>query len=92
MGQMGFCENLQVSAVFCDNLRFRNAVIPRKKRTSAKISENQRKSANLAPVVPFSLSLLLTLECTPPAENIAQKDLLEYFNVMARASSHKCMQ
>ena len=41
MGQPGFCENLRVSAVFpqksavfCENLRLRNAVIPKK-------SENQ---------------------------------------------------
>ena len=41
-----FCENLQFPAVFCENLRFLNAVVPRK-------SENQRKSANLAPFVHY---------------------------------------
>ena len=48
----GFCW-----AVFCDNLCFRNAVTPTKKRKSANNSENLRKkkTANLAPFVPFSL-------------------------------------
>ena len=73
MGQTGFCENLLFPAGFCENLRFpvvccetlrlRNAVIPRKSEKYAKISENLRKkkktTANLAPFVPFSLSLLI---------------------------------
>ena len=54
MGQTGCRENLRFPPVFCENLCFQNAVIPRK----AKISENLRKTANLAPFVPFSLSLL----------------------------------
>ena len=65
MGQTGFCEDLRFSAVFCENLRFpavfcenlrsQDTVIPRK-------SENLQKSAKiceLAPFVPFSLSLLI---------------------------------
>ena len=44
------------------NLRLRNAVIPRKRRRSAKLSDDPRKTANLAPFVPFSLSLLIPLE------------------------------
>ena len=57
MGQSGCCENLRFPAVFCENLRLRNAVLARKSanlQKSAKISE---KTANLAPFVPFSLSL-----------------------------------
>ena len=37
------CSFLRFPAVFCEKLRFRNAVIP------GKICENQRKTANLAP-------------------------------------------
>ena len=55
-GTNGFLQN---SAVFCENLRLRNAVIPRKKRKSAKIC---KKTANSAPFVPFSLSLLIPLD------------------------------
>ena len=64
-----FCGNLQKSAVSCDFLRksalscgfLRNSALPKccssqEKRKSAKISE---KTANLAPFVPFSLSLLI---------------------------------
>ena len=35
-------------------------------RKSAKISENLRKTANLAPFVPFSLSLLIPLDLQDP--------------------------
>ena len=57
------CGCLRKSAVSCRNLRLRNAVLPRK----TKNLPNQRKSAkkktaNLAPFVPFSLSLLFPLE------------------------------
>ena len=58
----GFCENLRFPAVLCENLRLRNAVIPRtseNQRKSAKIWEKLRKTAKLAPFVPFSLSLLI---------------------------------
>ena len=59
MGQTGFCENLRFPAVFCKNLRPRNAVIPKK-------SENQRKTANLAHlsllVCPFYFPLIL-MQC-----------------------------
>ena len=40
-----FCGFLRKSAVFCGNLRFPNASFSWKRRDSAKISENQRKSA-----------------------------------------------
>ena len=40
-----FCGFLRKSAVFCENPRFPNALFSRKRRESAKISENQRKSA-----------------------------------------------
>ena len=40
-----FCGFLRKSAVFCENLRFPNASFSRKRRESAKISENLRKSA-----------------------------------------------
>ena len=60
MGQTGFCENLRFPAVFGENLRLPNAVIPRK-------SENLWKTANLAPFVPCSLSLLISLEKYRPA-------------------------
>ena len=40
-----FCGFLQKSAVFCKNLCFPNALISRKRRESAKISENLQKSA-----------------------------------------------
>ena len=61
MGQTGFCtKNLQFAAVFCasDMLQFPGRAKIRKK--SAKICK--KKTANLAPFVPFSLSLLVTLE------------------------------
>ena len=61
MGQTGsakICGFLRFSAKICGFLRLRNAVIPRK----AKSSKDQRKTANLAPFVPFSLSLLLPLK------------------------------
>ena len=53
----GFCENLRFPVVFCENPHRRSAVIPAKKRKSAKVSENLRKTATLAPFVPFNLSL-----------------------------------
>ena len=62
MKQTGFCANLRFPAVFCENLRPRNAVIPRKSedlRKSAKISEKLRISHMF---VPFSLSLLFPPE------------------------------
>ena len=72
MGQTGFCERLRFPASFCENLRFpavccgklrlRNAVIPRKGENLQKISENLRKAVNLAPFVPFSLSLGIPLD------------------------------
>ena len=72
MGQTGFCEILRFPAVFCEilrfpavfceNLRLPNAVLPRKSENLQKISENLRKTANLAPFVPFSLSLLVPLD------------------------------
>ena len=40
-----FCGFLRKSAVFCENLRFPNASFSRKRRVSAKISENLRESA-----------------------------------------------
>ena len=45
---LGLAENLLFPAVFCENLRPRNAVISQEKRKSAKICENQRKTANFA--------------------------------------------
>ena len=42
-GTTGFCKNLRFAAVLCENLRFRNAVLPRK----AKSSKNQRKSEKM---------------------------------------------
>ena len=58
----GFCGFLRKSAVSCGFLR--NSAPPKccnsqEKRKSAKISENLRKTANSAPFVPFSLSLLM---------------------------------
>ena len=56
------------STGFCRILRFLRKPAPPKccnsqeKRKSAKISENLRKTANSAPFVPFSLSLLVPLE------------------------------
>ena len=52
-----FCENLRLPAVFCENLSLPNAVIS--KKAKAKICKNLRKPANLAPLVPFSLSLAI---------------------------------
>ena len=40
-----FCGFLRKSAVFFENLRFPNALFSRKRRESAKICENLRKSA-----------------------------------------------
>ena len=71
MGQTGFCENLAVfcenlrfPAVFCENPRLRSARIPRKKsenlQKSAEICE--KKTANSARSVPFSLSLFIGAE------------------------------
>ena len=75
MGQTGFCEKLRFSAVCCENLRFpailcedqrfRSAVTPRKTENPVKISEALRKTANLAPFVPFSLSLCFPLSSYP---------------------------
>ena len=68
MGQTGFCENLRFSAVSAKICGFLRKSAPPKcyksqeERKSAKISENLRKTANLAPFVPFSLSLLIPLE------------------------------
>ena len=72
MGQTGFCKNLRFSAVFCENLRFpavfcenlrlRNAVIPRKSENQQKSAKICEKTANSAPFVPFSLSLLIPPE------------------------------
>ena len=59
-----FCGFLQKSgnAVFCEDLRLWDAVISRKGENLQKISENLRKTANLAPFVPFGLSLLIPRE------------------------------
>ena len=62
MGQTGFCENLRFPAVFCENLRLRNAVLPRKSENQQQSAKICKKTANLAPLVPFSLSLLILLE------------------------------
>ena len=53
---------LRKPAVSCENLRLPNAIITRNSGTSAKISENLRKTANLAPFVPCSLALLIPLD------------------------------
>ena len=56
-------ENLRFPAVFCENLHLPNAAKYRKseyQQKSMKISEKlQKTTANLAPFVPFSLSLLI---------------------------------
>ena len=44
-GPAVFCGFMRKSAVFCENLRFPNALFSKKRRESAKISENQRKTA-----------------------------------------------
>ena len=68
MEQTGFCEILRCPAVFCENLRFSAKSVPPRcctLKAKAKICRNQRKSAkncDLAPLVPFSLSLLIPLE------------------------------
>ena len=53
-----FCENLPFPAVFCEDLRFRNAVIPRKSKNlqkSAKICEELRIWLRLSlQFVPFN--------------------------------------
>ena len=74
MGQMGFlpakiCGLLRFSAKICGFLQ--KSALPKccdsqEKRKSAKNSENLRKTANLAPFVPFSLSLLLPLDAIQP--------------------------
>ena len=71
MGQTGFCENLRFRAVFRENLRF-PAVFCASEMLQfsgkAKICKNQRKTANLAPFVPFSLFLLIPRDhfsCNP---------------------------
>ena len=53
-----------VQTVFCENLRLRNAVLP---------SENQQKSAKLAPFVPFTLSLLIPLDFSAKKKLGAQR-------------------
>ena len=73
MGQMGFCKNLQFPAFwgvffFVENLRksrFSAKICASEMLQfpgKAKISKNLRKTANLAPLVPFGLSLLFPLE------------------------------
>ena len=62
MGQMGFCKILRFPAVFCEDLRLRNAVIPRRSENQHNL---QKRTANSAPFVRFSLSLLLPLELIP---------------------------
>ena len=66
------CGFLRKSAVSCENLRLRNAVIPRK-------SESLRKSANLAPYIPFSLSLLI-----PPEYQIQRLSFAFAFEIQQR--------
>ena len=41
----GSCGFLRKSVVYCENLRFPNALFSRERQESAKISENLRKSA-----------------------------------------------
>ena len=62
MGQTGFCENLRFPAVFCENLHLRNAIVPRRSEDLQKSAKICKKTANLAPFVPFSLSLLIPLD------------------------------
>ena len=58
-GTNGF---LRESVVLREHLRFSAKICAsHEKRKSAKISENLRKAANLAPFVPLSLSLLVRL-------------------------------
>ena len=75
MGQLGFCKNLQFSAKICvsEMLQF-----PEKRR-SAKICEicKKNKTANLAPFVPFSLSLLFSLDIAPADVILANCPTLE---------------
>ena len=54
MGQTGFCKNLRFPAVFCENLRFRDAVIPRKNENLQKFA---KKNCEFSSV--YSLSLLI---------------------------------
>ena len=71
MGQTGFCEKLRFPAKSAVSCGFPRKSAPPKccnsqeKRKSAKISENLRQTANLAPFVPFSLSLLFPLSGEP---------------------------
>ena len=54
--------SLQKSVVFCEDLHLRNAIIIPRKSENWKNQINLRKTANLAPFVPFRLSLLVPLE------------------------------
>ena len=62
MGQTGFCEIPRFSANICGFLP--KSAPPKccNSQEEAKISQHQRKSADLAPFVPFSLSLSIPLD------------------------------
>ena len=74
MGQTGFCENirfscenLQFPAVFCENLRFRDAVIPRK-------NKNLQKSARICE----KLRIWLLFPLIPPVLVLSSKNWKTY--------------
>ena len=64
MGETGFCKNLRVSAVSCENLRFPAKILRKSApksldlQSEPKISENLPKSAFRVRFLPFAVSLL----------------------------------
>ena len=65
MGQIGFCKNLQFPAVFCENLRFPAKICASEMLQFLGKATKQQKTAKnceLAPFVPFSLSVLIPLD------------------------------
>ena len=90
MGQTGFCENLRKSAVSCGFLR--KSAPPKccnyqEKRKSAKICENQRKTANLT-----HLSLLVCRFYFPLKKGLlpCERTVLWTYRGLFRASGLCC--
>ena len=94
-GQTGFCKILRFPAVFCENLRLRNAVIPRtseNQQKPAKICEKLRIQLRLSHLIcPFNspwwlrVAVFVMLTC-PSSPNIVKETALGLSAIMAFAA------
>ena len=87
----GFCSFLRKSAVFCENLRFPNALFSKKRRESAKISENLRLGS-VCPLrfVPLSAPWIFVV-CNVFVDDGTQRSEHSYFGIFQESSSqHLC--